>query len=383
MTDLQVQELELRSAYMLRTYVVGSVMPMWRNKVMSAKIQAGLSSLLSEAGPDVKSLAALTCDGLALRAVSWKTSSSLLTHTSIMQLAGEDRSMNGIALVSTCDPSLSCLRSKAFLRLARQVMADEIQPIERDVVFAAVLSLVSKTPSHPSVSQGLHEGMLDVIAETRHLDGSSFMTIPETDKSVLRDYIDPIEASKSHKSGWADAYEVERAIKLIDTSILWLTGTRHSTAEKDHLLIDFATGDVSCTHDAAHQYAIVRGETPSGLDVPLEMFTLHVSIVMAAAIRIIAKHTHKDRDTMMEELAHEPPLFDQVSYLSKSDPKPPKVTKAKKSPQPKSLKAARVAAEEEDSRESMTVRDEMKQLFTDLENYKARCEARFAILEKS
>lgn len=324
--------LQLRSAYHLRTYAVGSVLPMWCNKATSLKICRGLCSLLSETGPDATNLSALSMDGLALRAVSWKTSSVMTSHRSLMSFAGEDLSEPGKARVCVVDPTIDGFRSVMFMGLVRNVLGlDSITDDERNVILGAVLSLVSHTPEHASVVRGeWRETSVDMIAETRHLDGAHIIIIPPTDKATLIENITPNAAGP--RPGWADAEDRNRALRLVEQSFLFMTGIRHIAGEKDNLLIDPETGDVCCTHDVAHHRTVIRGSTPGVLDVPLQMFTLHLAVVMAAATRIVARHSHMDRDTMMQLVVAQEAQFAQTAYHAKRVTRVPVHAKAQTQP---------------------------------------------------
>lgn len=274
--------------------------------------------ILGEGGPDAKVLTLLGNDGLALRGICWKTSSSLSMHRSIMTMAGEDTSIEGVALVATMNPSLDGLRSSRFMEMVREAMqAEDLSEVERSVLVAALLSLVSTTVVHPSIGRAdeWREGSVDMIAETRHLDGARILVIPERDKNVLLEHIDGRDADGDHKKGWLDADDRSRAVILVQSSVLLLAGTRHVMTEKDGLLMNPVTGDVTCSHDASSRNAVMRAT--GVLDVPLEMFNLHIAVVMAAAIRVVAKHTMQDRDTMMQIIVREVPMFDQQVYVKK------------------------------------------------------------------
>lgn len=333
-----VEQLEGRSSYSLRTFVVGSVMPMCRSKLNAGRIQTGLAMLLCAAGPDAKGLAILGNEGLALRAASWKTSGSLRVHHCIMRLAGNTD--DGAGRVATVDPTLRCLRSATFLGGLRESMEVEgISDVDRSVLAGAALSLVCRTPAHAAIALGdWRERVVDLVAETRRFDVVRVALLLDEDRAILREKIlntrllasiaeaaaedrDVAEMGVSlrgNRKGWVDAEDRERALELIDTSVLLLVGTRHVGAEKDGLLLDPTTCDVSCTHDVSRRNAVLGGGRQSTvLDVPLEMFTLHLGVVVAAAIRLVAKHRQQDRDEMMEAMATEEALFEQLPYLAK------------------------------------------------------------------
>lgn len=382
-----MSNLDRRSSFQLRTYVVGSVLPMCRNKQTSVKIQAGLAALLSSAGPDPKTLAMLGCEGLALRAVSWKTSSSLAMHNSILGLAQTEQRY------ATMDPHLGCLRSAKFLCLIKKCLETEgISDVERSVLVGAVLSLVSQTPQHASIASGIwEERTVDLLQETLHLDGVMVIAIPEQDKAILLEKIqntrlleaiaaetDVVKLNelnttlKANKRGWLDPGDIQRALSLIGSSVLLLTGIRHIGAEKDNLLMDPDTCDVSCTHDVSRRNAVVRGlASGTTLDVSLDMFTLHLGVLMAATLRVLAKYSEppQDRDTIMRSVIDELPMFGQQPYLSK--------TKKNISPGPPSAPAAAVppsATTTEDCR--------FTRLADELAAFKVNCDARIKVLER-
>lgn len=338
-TAEDIERLQLRSAYKLRTYAVGSVLPMCCNRLSTTRIRTGLSTILNQAAPDPKVLAVLRYEGFALRAVSWRTSSCLRIHNGIMRLAGVDTSVAGSALVATVDPSLDCLRSARFIALIRSALEVEyITDVERSALVGATLSLVLKTPPHPRIALGeWEERLVDMVAETKHLDGARIMLIPEPDKDALKEKINntlllasiteetdlekTAELSstlKLNKKGWVDDQDRDRALKLIKESVVLLVGQRHVAADRDNLLMDPITCDVSCMHDVSRRNAVLRGPIPRSLDVPLDMFSLHTGVVMAAAIRVVAKYSKQDRDAMMEEMSSEASLFEQPTYLAKT-----------------------------------------------------------------
>lgn len=379
----RILELEQLSAYALRTHVVGSVLPMCKNKANSGKIEVGVTMLLSEAGPDLKGLVVLGNDGLALRAVSWKTSGSMVIHQDIMRLAG-DRDGTGSAVV-VVDPTLACLRSSKFLALIRAAMEDQgISALHRSLLVAATLSLVSKTPPHASVPAGIwRETTVNMAQETRRFDSVRISGIPAEEKACLREKIQNThllaaiaesdnEANiadmnctlKANRKGWLDQEERERALALIDSSLLLLVGTRHIAAERDGLLLDPTTCDVSCTHDASRRNVILLGKKV--LDVPMEMFTLHLGAVMAAAIRVVAEHSRQDRDVMMQTLSSHAALFEQQTYLVK-------MTGSKKP----SLTATPTKATKDKDKDKELIR-----LAAELSAFKVQCEARIRVLER-
>lgn len=369
--DQHVSALELQSAYELRTYAVGSVLPMWCSKSMSSKICKGLASILSEGGPDQATLSILAHEGLALRAVSWKTSGSLRTHRCLMQMAGEDTSVADVARVHTVDPTLDGLRSAMFIGLVREVLGlDAVSEDEKNILMGAMLSLVCSTPPHPAMRRGeWDEGVVDMIAETRHLDGVHILIIPDADKCVMIENITPTEAGC--KPGWSDADDRSRALLLIESSALLMTGIRHVSTEKDNLLIDPRTGDVSCTHDVAHQRVVIHGETPGVLDVPLQMFTLHLGIVMTAAIRIVARYSDLDRDAMILDVKSQTALFPQQEYYAKKE-----TTRQVTARVPGRGKGSKEAKKE-------TKSSQMSKALVDLSAFKVDCEARLTTLEEA
>lgn len=379
--NVNLDDLQRVSAYHLRTYVVGSVLPVWRNKPTFKDIRIGLNSMLQEEGPDHKLLEVLACDGLALRAVSWKTSSSMVMHASIMQLAGEDMSIPGTAFLSSIDPSIDGLRSAKFLGDIRHVLGqDDISDVERSLLLATVLSLVCVTPPHPLIALGdWREKRIDMIASTAHLDGANVIAIPDADMSILLQSLSQLPTTDvpTYKSGWADKSDRDQALGLLTSSAVLLVGVRHVSTEKDNLLIDPSTRDISCTHDAAHNRTIVHGETPAVMDIPLHMFTLHLSIVIAAALRVVAKHTEQDRDTMMQSLLLEPPMFGQSQYFAKKVTS--KAMKATKIPRLcKPAKTSKMPSRPTPASNASGIAT----IASDLSAFKLSCEARFTSLER-
>lgn len=378
-------DLDRRSSLSLRTFVVGSVIPMCRNKVNSVKIQSGLTMLLSPAGPDPRGLLSLANEGLALRAVSWKTSSCLKIHTGIMCLAGDE----GDGRVATVDPTLGCLRSEAFLSKLRTAMeVPGISDLDMSVLVGATLSLVCRTPTHESLASGsVLERVVDLARETSKFDHVRVTVIPEEDRAALREKImntmllssiaeaelegrDVSELNTSlrgNRKGWLDPDDRERALALIASSVVLHVGTRHMPAEKDGLLMDPTSCDVSCLMDVSRRNAVLSGGRQGApvIDVPLEMFSLHLGVVMASAIRLLAKQVGENRDTMMEALKGKPPLFEQQPYLVKfrRAPLPPQPAKdrSKEKEKDKDTELARLAAE--------------------LHAFKVQCDARLQLME--
>lgn len=381
-----------RSAYSLRTFAVGSVLPMCRNKANSAKVQAGLNMLLSTSGPDPRGLLTLGSEGFALRAVSWKTSACLATHNGIMRLAGDV----GDGRVATVDPSLRCLRSARFLGQLRVAMEVEgISDLDRSVLAGTALSLVCRPPPHAALQSApgpaWREHVVDMLAETRRFDDFRVATISPEDKEMLREKIQNTlllasiaEAEeggrdvsdwkvtlRGNKKGWVDVEDRERALGLIETSVVLLVGTRHTVSEKDGLLMDPTSCNVSCSHDVSRRNAVLGGGggrqgggTPVQ-DVPLEMFTLHLGIVVAAAIRLLARHAGADRDEMMLALSVEEPLFEQLPYLTKTKRAPTSAAPGVGSPASKESKD----------------KTELLRLAAELAAFKVQCEARIQSLE--
>lgn len=399
MTEERIKELGQRSAFALRTYVVGSVLPMCRNRINSGKVQVGLAMLLGPQGPDAKGLSVICNDGLALRAVCWKTSGCLLTHSSIMQMAGDDGTGRSVA---TMDPSLGCLRSLKFLAQLCKAMEDEsISDVDRSVLVGATLSLVCSTPAHPCIAQGAwQERTVDVFSETLRYDSAHIISIPTEEKAALREKIEntllsksieqaeaavPVDTValadlhstlKSNRKGW-DPEDRERALALIESSVLFLAGSRHTVSERDGLLMDPSTCDVSCSQDVSRRNSILLGKKV--LDVPLQMFTLHLGVVVAAAVRVLARLTGQDRDQMMETLMSEEPFFQQHPYLAK-------LIKRAHVPAP----GAAAAIKDKDKGKGMDMdkgkkssKDaELVRLAAELSAFKVHCEARIRVLER-